>query len=97
MKQSDQLLSYLKEHGRISLLGSIKSLGIVNPSAVVSEIRRKHGKSVILTTHIQVMNNSGTRMVNLPEYELTEYGRAVIFKKKQPFPAWITKYENICP
>lgn len=95
MKQSDKLLSYLKTHERISLLACIKSLGIVNPAAVVSEIRKKHGKRCIETKHVEVMNNSGTGMINLPEYELTKYGRAVIFPVKKPFPGWLSIVKQV--
>lgn len=94
MTHQQSLLNHLHTHGRISLLGAVKTLGITNPSAVVSQIRKQYGRGVIETKHVSVLNNSGTAWINLPEYELTTEGRNKIWPVKKTWPQWITQYEN---
>lgn len=94
MTQTARLLEYLRKHERISLIGCIRSLGITNPSAIVSEIRKKYGKEVIKTGSVWVQSNRG-EWFKMPEYTITKQGREKIWPVKKTWPEWLSIVKQI--
>lgn len=79
--------NHLQKHGKVSLIDSLIVLGIANPAALVSELRKTYGANTIVTEHETVETLQGNKF-RCRVYRLSDEGRKRMFPERKPFVLW---------